>query len=51
MSQILVQIGAGMVLAEVRTKRKPCKCLAHKALQSEADGTRTRNPRIDSPIL
>ncbi len=32
-------------------KKKPRKSLTHRALRIEADGTRTRNHRIDSPIL
>ena len=37
-----------VVLEQMRAKRKPRKCFTYKALQSEAEGTRTLNLRIDS---
>ncbi len=43
--------GTQVVLEQMRIKVKPRKCLTCKALQSEAEGTRTLNLRIDSPML
>ena len=51
MRQILVQIGAEGLFDVVHKKIKPRKCVTYKALSSEAEGTRTLNLRIDSPML
>ena len=51
MSQILGRFGTRAILESLRAKVKPCKCFTHKALSSEAEGTRTLNLRIDSPML
>ena len=51
MRQKVVQIGAEAILDKVSKKTKPRKCLTHKALSREAEGTRTLNLRIDSPML
>ena len=50
-SLFLVHFGAHPILGEIKTKKKPRKCNTHKALTNEAEGTRTLNLRIDSPIL
>ena len=51
MRQILVQIGAEGLFDVVHEKIKPCKLFTYKALSNEAEGTRTLNLRIDSPML
>jgi len=51
MSQILVRFGTRGIFDVMRAKKKPRKCITYKALTNEAEGTRTLNLRIDSPML
>ncbi len=51
MSQNLVQIGADGVFGGSTQKAVKRKCLTALKLANEADATRTRNLRIDSPML
>ena len=47
----LVHFGARPIFDYFPQKKKPCKLLIYKALSNEADEIRTRNHRIDSPVL
>ncbi len=51
MSQFLVRFGTRDISDAVKAKKKPRKCITYKALTNEAEGTRTLNLRIDSPML
>ena len=45
----LVQIGAEAIFAGAKRKADAPKCLSAIVLRNEAEGSRTRNLRIDSP--
>ena len=47
----LVQNGASLVSGSSKRKADAHKCLSALALQNEAEGSRTLNLRIDSPML
>ncbi len=51
MRRILVQIGADGIFRGSTQKAAKHKCLTALNLTNEADATRTRNLRIDSPML
>ncbi len=51
MSQFLVRFGTRDISDAVMAKKKPRKYFTYKALTNEAEGTRTLNLRIDSPML
>ena len=51
MSQKLVQIGAPTVFEALMKKVDKRKCLSALILPNEAEGARTLNLRIDSPML
>jgi hypothetical protein len=51
MRQKLVQIGAEAIFAHSRRKADAPKCLSALILHNEAEGSRTLNLRIDSPML
>ncbi len=50
MAKMCCKCVASAISDAVRIKVKPRKCLTYKALLDEADATRTRNLRIDSPL-
>jgi ATP phosphoribosyltransferase regulatory subunit HisZ len=47
----LVQIGAEAIFALPKRKADAPKCLSALTLHNEAEGSRTLNLRIDSPML
>ena len=49
--QKLVQIGAEAFSAGAKRKADAPKCLSTLILHNEAEGSRTLNLRIDSPML
>ena len=51
MSQNLLQICCSSDFEGKKKKASECNCLLAKKLQNEAEGTRTLNLRIDSPML
>ena len=51
MRRILVQIGADGISGGSTKRASKRKCLLALNLRSEAEGTRTLNLRIDSPML
>ena len=51
MRQKLVQIGADGIFEGLTQKASKHKCLLANHLHSEAEGARTLNLRIDSPML
>ena len=51
MSKILVQIGAHPIFEGLMKIASKHNCLLAKDLSNEAEGARTLNLRIDSPML
>ena len=50
-SQILVRFGTRGIFEGLKKKASKRKCLLAHNLKNEAEGTRTLNLRIDSPML
>ena len=51
MRQELVQNGADVILGTPKREAAKHKCLTAHKLRNEAEGSRTLNLRIDSPML
>ena len=51
MSQFLGRFGTRGVFEDLKKKAVKHKCLTAFSLENEVDETRTRNLRIDSPML
>ena len=51
MSQFLGRFGTRRIFEGLKKKADKRKCLPSLNLSNEADATRTRNLRIDSPML
>ena len=49
--QVICYFRSLPTLPYLTTKKRLCKLLYHRALQNEADETRTLNLRFDSPVL